>query len=111
MLVIGALASRCAAQDSSTLDKIAVTGLKKLTPEQVIASSGLQIGQAVDREILRDAVDKMMKTKLYSSVGFHVSTEDNKSTVTFEVIESTKPTPQATPTPTRPRTTRRRPSQ
>src|SRR5437588_11607943 len=94
MLVIGSAASRCVAQDGSTIEKIAVTVLKKLTQEQVIASSGLQVGQTIDREVLRDAVDKMMKTKLYASVGFHVSTEDDKSTVTFEVIESTKPTPE-----------------
>jgi outer membrane protein assembly factor BamA len=102
------------AQDAPRLEKIEVEGqLKTLTTEQVITSSGLQLGQNVDRQILQAAVDKMMKSRMYSSVGYRVRTAEDKSTVTLEVVESPKPIPKPTPAPTpkatRPRTTRRRP--
>lgn len=116
LLALGAMSSLCAAQEGSRLEKIEVDGhLKKLTPEQVIASSGLQLGQTVDRQILQAVTDKMMKSKLYSSAGYHLSTADDKATVTLLVEEADrpapKPTPEATPKTTRPRTTRRRPTQ
>jgi len=102
--------SPCSAQEGPRLEKVEVVGLKRLTQEQVVASSGLQLGQTIDRGLLQAAVDKMMKSRLYASVGFRVSTDEDKSTVTFEIVESNKPTPAATPK-TRPRTTRRRPHQ
>ena len=40
----------CAAQKQARLTKIEVIGLKRLKPEQVIASSQLEIGQAIDHE-------------------------------------------------------------
>ena len=109
-LLIVLAASPGIAQEGSRLEKIDVVGLKRLTQEQAVTSSGLQLGQTVDRQILQAAVDKMMKSRLYSNVGYRVSAEDNKSTVTFEVVESNRPAPAPSPK-TRPRTTHRRPRQ
>ena len=109
-LLIVLAASPGIAQEGSRLEKIEVVGLKRLTQEQAVTSSGLQLGQTVDRQILQAAVEKMMKSRLYSSVGYRVSAEDDKTTVTFEVVESNRPVPEPSPK-TRPRTTHRRPRQ
>src|SRR5439155_207016 len=75
-LLIVLAASPGIAQEGSRLEKIDVVGLKRLTQEQAVTSSGLQLGQTVDRQILQAAVDKMMKSRLYSNVGYRFRAED-----------------------------------
>src|SRR5205807_3887053 len=77
-LLIVLAASPGLAQEGSRLEKIEVVGLKRLTQEQAVTSSGLQVGQTVDRQILQAAVEKMLKSRLYSSVGYRVSSEDDR---------------------------------
>ena len=63
-LIILALPPRATSQAPSAtqqlrLDKIEVVGLRRYTKEQVIDASGLQIGQAVNADLLDSAASRM----------------------------------------------------
>lgn len=82
------LASASQAQRQTTLRKIEIIGLQRLSPDQVIQSTGLQLGQQIDAGIIDAASDKLMKTGLFSSVSYRVQNADNESTVVFAVAEN-----------------------
>src|SRR6266446_1589394 len=55
----------CAAQKPARLIKIEVVGLKRVTQEQVIATSQLQIGQPIDPGVADAAAEKLMQSGLF----------------------------------------------
>jgi outer membrane protein assembly factor BamA len=75
-------------QQSARLQKIEVTGLKRMTADHVITLSGLQIGQAVDGTVLDAAANKMMQSGLFRRLGYRTRTNRDGAIVTFEVEES-----------------------
>ena len=77
-----------AAQTQSTLRKIEIVGLQRLSPDEVIRSSGLQVGQTVDSSIIEVASDKLIKSGLLRSVSYRVRTADNETTLIFDVVEN-----------------------
>src|ERR1041385_1953147 len=70
------------------LRKFEVTGLKRMTAEQVITLSGLQLGQAVDGTVLDAAANKMMQSGLFRRLGYRTRTNRDGAIVTFDVVES-----------------------
>lgn len=76
------------AQPGVRLDRIEFVGLKKLTSDQVIALSGLTIGQAVSQEIFDAAANKLLQTGLFRRLSYRVRSTKDRATVTFEVLES-----------------------
>lgn len=80
-------AATCRAQEQMTLRKIEVIGLQRLSPGQVIQSTGLRVGQTVNSAIIDAALDKLMKSGLFQRVSYRVRTADNNLTVIFEVQE------------------------
>jgi outer membrane protein assembly factor BamA len=93
LTVVGLLAFLCcatlsAAQAQNTLRKIEIVGLQRLAPDQVIQSSGLQVGQTVDQSMIEAASDKLMKSGLFRSVSYRVRSADNETIVIFEVVEN-----------------------
>jgi outer membrane protein insertion porin family len=83
----------CSAQKSARLAKIEVVGLKRVTQEQVIAASQLQIGQTVDPSVLDAAADKLMQSGLFKKLGYRVRSADDQAIVIFEVEEAAKNLP------------------
>jgi|ERR1044072_2786264 outer membrane protein assembly factor BamA len=81
-------ATLSAAQAQNTLRKIEIIGLQRLSPDQVIQSSGLQVGQTIDQSMIEAASDKLMKSGLLRSVSYRVRNADNETTVIFEVVEN-----------------------
>ena len=79
-----------AAQQKQTLSKLEFVGLKRLTREQVLAMSGLKIGQAIDQSILDAAAGDLLKSGLFRKLSYRVRTSNpgNQATVTFELEES-----------------------
>jgi len=78
-----------AAQQRQTLGRLEFVGLKRLTREQVVAMSGLKIGQIIDPNILDAAAGELLKSGLFRKLGYRVrSSPGNQATVTFEVEES-----------------------
>jgi outer membrane protein assembly factor BamA len=77
----------CHAQTQTTLRKIEVVGLQRISSDQVILASGLQIGQVVDGNMMDAAADKLMRSGWFRSVSYRVRTADSDMTVIFEVEE------------------------
>src|SRR3989440_8703254 len=79
-----------AAQQRQTLSRLEFVGLKRLTREQVLAMSGLKIGQAIDQSILDAAAGELLKSGLFRKLSYRVrsSNPGNQATVTFELEES-----------------------
>lgn len=70
-----------------TLRKIEFIGLQRLSSDQVIQSTGLQLGQNINGAIIDAAADKLMKSGLFRAVSYRIRTADSDMTVTFEVQE------------------------
>ena len=82
-----ALGSTVRAQEQYTLRKIEVVGSQKLSPDQIIQTSGLEVGQTVNAAAVEAAADKLLKSGLFRSLSYHVRMADGDMTVIFEVIE------------------------
>jgi outer membrane protein insertion porin family len=70
------------------LDKIEVSGLQRVTEAQVVAASGLEVGQAVDVAALDAAAERLLATGLFTRLGYRYRTKGVEAVVTFEVEES-----------------------
>jgi len=75
-------------QPGGRLERIEFVGLKKLTSAQVIALSGLKIGQPVDRASFDAAATKLLDSGLFRKLAYHARGSKNGTTLTFEVEES-----------------------
>ena len=91
IVIIAVLAGLCvsaAAQRTSRLEKIEVLGLKRMTLDQVITLSGLQIGQTIDPNVLDAAADKLLKSGLFRRLSYRVRSSNDQSVVVFQIEES-----------------------
>jgi outer membrane protein assembly factor BamA len=79
-----------AAQQKQTLSRLEFVGLKRLTREQVVAMSGLKVGQTIDPSTLDAAAGELLKSGLFRKLSYRVRTSNpgNQATVTFELEES-----------------------
>jgi outer membrane protein insertion porin family len=79
-----------AAQNSSTavLREVRADGLKTFTNEQVIAISGLQIGQQVGRDDLQGAADKLVQSGVFAHVKYTFQSRADGLVVTFHLEEA-----------------------
>jgi len=75
------------AQERTTLRKVEILGLQQRSPDQVIATSGLKVGDLIDASMIDAAADKLMRSGWFQSVNYRVRTADSDSTVIFEVVE------------------------
>lgn len=86
MLAVASLAQQPAVSDPK-LVKIEFVGLKRLTREQLIKASGLEIGQAVNADALDVAGQRLMDSGLVQKLSYRFQTKDNQGTVTFQIEE------------------------
>lgn len=79
-----------AAQNNSTavLREIKADGLKTFTTDQVIAISGLQIGQQVGRDDLQGAADKLVESGVFAHVKYTFQSRADGLVVTFHLDEA-----------------------
>lgn len=75
------------AQERTTLRKVEVNGLQRQSPDQVIAASGLKVGDPIDGPMIDAAADRLMRSGWFQSVDYRVRTADSDTTVVFEVKE------------------------
>src|SRR5437660_10803046 len=87
------LSVTCGAQQQQRLGKIEFVGLKRITSQQAIATSGLEIGQQIDQLVLNAAAQKLMESGLFKKLSFHSRSGSNQATVTFEVEEAIRSFP------------------
>ncbi|HEY5883175.1 MAG TPA: POTRA domain-containing protein [Pyrinomonadaceae bacterium] len=75
------------AQERTTLRKIEIHGLQSRPADQVIASSGLKVGDLIDASMIDAAAARLMRSGWFQSVDYRVRTADSDTTVVFEVME------------------------
>jgi outer membrane protein assembly factor BamA len=75
------------AQERTTLRKIEIQGLQRRSPDQVIETSGLKVGDLIDASMIDAAAARLMRTGWFQSVDYRVRNADGGSTVVFEVME------------------------
>lgn len=78
-----------AIQETRTIGKIEFVGLKGLNPDELIAASGLRIGQAFDLKALDDGAQKLADSGLFKNISYRTQTVGNSVTITF-VVEGSK---------------------
>ena len=88
------LAASGAAQDPPPnakwrLTKVNFEGLKSQPPEKMIATSGLQVGQTVDFEMVKAAAQRLSRTELFGKVAYRYSYSSTQIELTFELEEKT----------------------
>jgi len=81
------LTSICRAQEQMTLRKVEIIGLQRLSPDQVVQSTGLRLGQSINGAIIDAAADKLMKSGLFRAVSYRIRTADSDMTIIFDVQE------------------------
>lgn len=70
------------------IDSIQVEGLKRLKPAQVVAASGLKVGQQADKPDFEAAQARLLATGMLASVGYrYASSAKGGYALTFEVAE------------------------
>lgn len=77
------------------LGKIEVNGLERYPREQVIAASGLQLGQAIDIQAADEAANRLMSSGLFKKLSFRFRSAKDQVTITFEVEEQKESVPVA----------------
>lgn len=75
------------AQERTTLRKVEINGLQRQSPDQVIATTGLKVGDLIDASMIEAAADKLMRSGWFQSVNYRVRNAEGGSTVVFEVME------------------------
>ena len=75
------------ANGDAKLAKIVFVGLKKLTSEQLIKVSGLEIGQTVNPDVLDAAAQRLMDSGLVHKLSYRFQTKADQGTVTFQIEE------------------------
>ena len=87
LIVFATTQSSVHAQERTTLRRVEVTGLQRLSPQEVVASTGLRVGDLIDARMIDEAASKLMNSGLFKSVNYRVQTTDADTTVIFEVAE------------------------
>lgn len=87
ILVLAASAPIIRGQERTTLRKVEIVGLQRLSADQVLAVTGLKVGDQVDRSIIDNAAAKLQRSAWFNSVNYRVQIADNETTVVFEVVE------------------------
>ena len=82
------LGSSVRAQVTRTIGKIEFQGLKSLNADDLIASSGLSVGQTFDVNVLDAATQKIADSGLFKNIAYRTQTSGNSVTIIFIVEES-----------------------
>jgi outer membrane protein assembly factor BamA len=86
-LLIIVLGGAAFAQQQTILRKIEVLGLQRMSSDQVVQLSGLQLGQSIDARRIDAAADKLMRSGMFRRVSYRMRAEDYDLTLTFELEE------------------------
>jgi hypothetical protein len=69
------------------LGSLEFTGLQRITKEQAISASGLQVGQQFDVAMLDAAAQKLVNSGLFTTISYRMRGSVERAVVTFEVEE------------------------
>ena len=85
--------SPCLAQQQFTLRRVEFVGLKKLSAQKVIDTSGLKVGDTISPDAIDKAAEKLMQSGLFKKLGYKLRTNAGEATVIFEVEEASRNLP------------------
>ena len=89
VLILTSFIMPVTAQQRQTMSRLEFVGLKRLSRDQVVAMSGLKIGQTIDQTILDAAAGELLKSGLFRKLSYRVRIlPGNSAAVTFDVEES-----------------------
>lgn len=83
----GAFAQQPPPATTIRLSSIEVSGLQRVTKEQAIAASGLQVGQTIDVAALDAAAQRLAGSGLFTNISYRLRGSAQRAIVTFEVEE------------------------
>lgn len=87
---LAAIVATANTQKAPTIAGIEFEGLQRLPAEQVIAASGLKVGQPFDVAALDAAAQKLADSGLFKNFGYRTRREGNSIRIIFRVEESKK---------------------
>lgn len=93
LVVLMVFAVAHAQQRRQQLSRVEFVGLRRLTQQQVMTTSGLEIGQAVDPKVLDAAAQKLMDSGLFKKLAYHLRGAGDQAIVTFTVEEAVRRLP------------------
>lgn len=76
------------AQTGQKIAKIETEGLQALTPETVISTSGLKIGETFSVDALDAAAERLLSSGLFKKVGYRTRNVAGDVTITFQLEEA-----------------------
>src|SRR6201989_3114543 len=76
------------AQSGQKIAKIETEGLQALTPETVISTSGLKIGETFSVEALDAAAERLLSSGLFKKIGYRTRKGAGAVTITFQLEEA-----------------------
>src|SRR5687767_12520079 len=77
------------AYQNLTIQKIEFEGLKRLSTEEVVATTGLKTGDRFALASLDAAAQKLMDSGLFNKVAYKTRAAKQQITITFQVEEAT----------------------
>ena len=80
-------ASAVSAQERNTLRKVEIVGFQRLSSDQILAATGLKVGDPIDASMVEGAAEKLMRTGWFQSVDYRVRNAEGDTIVIFEVVE------------------------
>jgi outer membrane protein insertion porin family len=81
-------AQQSSASEKMRLAKIEIVGLKRMKEEEIVAASGLQVGQTLSVDDFDAASQRLLASGLVTKVGYKLRERGGEATLTFEVTES-----------------------
>lgn len=76
------------AQDGRIVDRIEFEGLKQITSNEALATSGLTVNQPFKVQEVDAAAQRLLDSGIFREVGYRTRTAGNKVTITFQVEEA-----------------------
>lgn len=86
-------ATTAQAQQQLRVAKIEFIGLKRVTEQQAIKVSELEIGQVADQAVLDAAAQRLLDSGLFRKLSYRVRSVTDQATVTFQVEEANRNLP------------------
>lgn len=88
LIAIIAVAVAPAQAQARKIAKVEVEGLERLSADEVIAASGLKVGEDFSIAELDAAGQRLVDSGLFAKVGYRTTTKGNLLTVVFQIEES-----------------------
>src|SRR5215472_6830362 len=73
--------------ESWRLGKVSVTGLQRYSESQIIAISGLRVGETVDIDRIEAATDRLLNSGLFKRLNYRYRAQNGEIEVTFVTEE------------------------